>query len=149
MKSHRIIVIVLCILSICMTGCIVCDAPMDDPIEFRLIGADNKDLYLNHLEFNKDSLLISSSVNIYSFRPNYSLRVSGTDSFYSFSTRNISSLYSNRSSVYLKINDVIIDTLIISAKETCGRCGCSHQITDITHDGISIKGSQPYKVTVH
>ena len=134
--STKILLIYYGISLFLISGCVVCDSPSDDFLEFRLVDNSNKDLFLNHADFNKDSILIFSTSQNRKIRYSSVLSYSGSDSFFRFSPLEFGQFYSN-SKIIIFTKPDISDTLSITTETSCGKCGCSTGITNIIHEGKS------------
>ena len=93
--STKILLIYYGISLFLISGCVVCDSPSDDFLEFRLVDNSNKDLFLNHADFNKDSILIFSTLQNREMQFSSVLNYSGSDSFFRFSPLEFGQFYSN------------------------------------------------------
>lgn len=119
-----------------ISGCIVCDAPSDDFLEFRLVDNNNKDLFLQHADFNKDSIVIFSTALNRKIQYSSVLDASDSDSFFRFSPLELGQFY-NDSKIIIFTKPVVSDTLSITTETSCGKCGCSTGITHVIHEGQS------------
>ena len=133
---------------ILINSCVICDAPSDDFIEFRLVDNNNKDLFLNHADFNKDSIIIFSTLQNREMQFTYVLSNSGIDTFFRFSPLEFGQFYTN-SKIIIFPKPTISDTLSITTETSCGKCGCATGFTNVIHEKKSIiRNSHTYSIKV-
>lgn len=131
-----------------INSCGVCDSKSNDFLEFRLLDNNDEDLFLNHTDFNKDSVIVFSTLQNRPIQYTYSLTNSGTDTFYKFSPLEFGNFYKN-SKIIIFSKSSISDTISINSKTICGKCGCSESITKVMHEGeIVISNFHVYSIKV-
>lgn len=135
MKNIFIYLLIIFIITISVSGCILCKQAPDARFEFRLVNANGKDIFLQDITYHLDSLKIQSLINS-NYPINFSKykKYSSNDSFYVIPT-NIT--YNEKIIIQTKLNR--LDTVEISTATDCsGRCGCGSYINYINHKGKKI-----------
>lgn len=135
MKNIFIYLLIIFIISISVSGCILCKQAADMRFECRMIDANGKDVFIQNLSYNIDSIQIESinnsnyNINYYNYK-----KYSSSDSFYVIST---DITYNEKIIIRNQLN--IKDTLEIFTATNCsGKCGCSRYINYIHHKGKKV-----------